>query len=158
MFKASGLDLSLSSSLIGIMHNHLFPFLMIVLFWFSKATLVNHKQTSQDWITRTKYLKKNAPLRLKESKSILKRSLMLHWLWTGEFENITDFEWLKPIRFDRLVGNATSQTPRPLVETYNASEISGSWGEGYLWVKPILTNIWHDILWILVSDKWHLKT
>ena len=34
---------------------------------------------------------------------------MLHWRSAGEFEYITDFERLKLITFDRLVGNTVSQ-------------------------------------------------
>ena len=51
---------------------------------------------------------------------------MLRLLSVGEFEYITDFVWLKPIEFDRLVGNSGSQMPVPLVEPYKASEIFGS--------------------------------
>ena len=50
---------------------------------------------------------------------------MLHLLSGGEFEYINDFEWLKPIEFDRLVGNTASQMPRLFVELYKASEIFG---------------------------------
>ena len=51
---------------------------------------------------------------------------MLLLLSVCEFEYITDSEWLKPIKFDRLVGNTASQMSRPLVEPYKASEVFGS--------------------------------
>ena len=34
---------------------------------------------------------------------------MRHWHSASEFEYITDFKRLKPITFDRLVGNTVSQ-------------------------------------------------
>ena len=45
----------------------------------------------QDSITRTKHFT-NFPLMLKEK--IMKKSIMLYLLGVGEFELITNFEWL----------------------------------------------------------------
>ena len=48
---------------------------------------------------------------------------MFHLLSVGEFEYITDFEWLKPRKFDRLVANTAAQMSRPPVESYKVSKI-----------------------------------
>ena len=51
---------------------------------------------------------------------------MLHWLSVCEFEYITFFEWLKPMKFDLLVGNTATQMSRPHVEPHKVPEIFGS--------------------------------
>ena len=69
---------------------------------------------------------------------------MLHWLSVNEFECITGFEWLKPLKFDRLVviGNTTTKMPRPPVEALKLTRYLKYLDNDICGLQLILSNVW----------------
>ena len=75
---------------------------------------------------------------------------MFHWLSVGEFEDITHFEWLKPIKFNRLVIQVAKGQGYLLNLARHLKYLDRE-GGGICGFKFILSSFWHGILRRLLS-------